>query len=228
MLRPLIATPSGSAVSTSSFRLVSAGEEAVDPLLHRRQCSPGTDCRIGPPLLAHPQTASSALKSGLVARQIHQPQVQPGRPEVFSHRSGRDAPARCPRSRSAVLRTCSAQLLQEVQPMLRVAVALQAIPGHLPRLQAHCRSSGLAFSPYRRADVESTMRRLSAFSTHLPRSSASARKCASVGEDQVLAPVSPASSVRAAYSATKASLLSASALSRRFLGRLKANPKRCR
>ena len=41
-------------------------------------------------------------------------------------------------------------------------------------------------------------------------------------------PVCPDSSQRAAYSATNASRLDSLALSNRFLGRLKANPKRCR
>ena len=67
----------------------------------------------------------------------------------------------------------------------------------------------------------------SPFSTHLPRNSASARKWASSAKN-ILPPVRPASSHRAAYSVAKASRLASSALSSRFLGRLKANPRRCR
>ena len=43
----------------------------------------------------------------------------------------------------------------------------------------------------------------------------------------IFPPVRPTPSRRAAYSATKASRLASSALTRRFLGRLKANPYRC-
>ncbi len=45
---------------------------------------------------------------------------------------------------------------------------------------------------------------------------------------QYLAPVRSASSTRAVCSGTKASRLASSALANRFLGRLKANPNRCR
>ena len=63
------------------------------------------------------------------------------------------------------------------------------------------------------------------FSTHLPRNSASARKWASSAKN-IVASVRWASSHRAAYSATKASRLDSFLLTRRFLGRLKANPSR--
>ena len=64
-------------------------------------------------------------------------------------------------------------------------------------------------------------------STHLPRSSTSARKWASSAKN-ILAPIRWASSRRAAYSATKAFLFDSLALTKRFLGRLKLNPMRCK
>ena len=56
-------------------------------------------------------------------------------------------------------------------------------------------------------------------STHLPRNSASARKWASSAKN-TLAPVRRVSSLRAAYSATKAFRFDSFALTKRFLGRL--------
>ena len=72
----------------------------------------------------------------------------------------------------------------------------------------------------------------SPLSTHLPLGSASARKWAArkwaSSTKKTLAPTCCASATRASYSATKASRLAASALSRRFLGRFSTNPRRCR
>ena len=162
---------------------------------------------------------------------VHQPHTQARRTQVLPHRlptmGRRVVPDHVQRPGMPL-----PQLPQEGNRGPRVAVAIQFHPIDLARLQAHRRIvAGLLPVPGAgrvHQSLPSWKRGAgSPLNTHLPRSSASARKWAS-SANNILAPVRPASSLRAAYSTTKASRFSASALSRRFLGRLKANPKRCR
>ena len=60
------------------------GEEAVDPLLYRR---PASQAQIAGGLLPRPALDRLIpVEVRAVARQVHQPQLQSGRPEIFPHR----------------------------------------------------------------------------------------------------------------------------------------------
>ncbi len=161
----------------------------------------------------------SCVEIRAVARQVHQPQPQSRRPEIFPHRFAtmrrRVVPDHVQRPLMLV-----PQLFQEGGRGPGVAVSLQVHPLHLAGLQAHRRvvagllataGAGLLhqcrFSP----------------STHLPRSSASARKWASSAKN-ILPPVRRTSCVRAAYSATKASRLALICFDQPLLGPLQDKP----
>ena len=118
----------------------------------------------------------------------------------------------------------SPQLHQEGRRGPGVAVALQFHPLHLSRLQAHRRTVA-DLLPIPRAGRLHQSR--VPFQHPLAPQFGVRTECASSAKN-ILAPVRWASSHSAAYSATKASRLASLALTRRFLGRLKANPNRCR
>ena len=161
---------------------------------------------------------------------VQQAQPQARRPQIFTHRL--PAVRRCVVPDHA--QRPGVPLPQPVQEGSRgsgVAVALQFHPLHLARLQTNRRVVAGLFAIPRAGRVHQSLPSWKRgadfpFSTHLPRSSASARKWASSAKN-IFPPVRPASSRRAAYSATKASRFLPSALTKRFLGRLNANPKRC-
>ena len=83
VFRPLIAGPSGSAVSP---RLSGWPDQPgiCHPLLHRR---PAPQAQIASGLLSRPAPDSLiGVEVRAVARQVHQPQLQLRRPEVLPHR----------------------------------------------------------------------------------------------------------------------------------------------
>ena len=172
---------------------------------------------------------------------VHQPQVQTGCPQILPHRLApvrwrvvpdhRVPDHRVPdhRQRTGV---SLPKLPQEGGRGSGVAVALQFHPFHLARLQTYRRVVAGLFAIARAGRFHQSLPSWkrgagSPLSTHWPRSSASARKWAASAKN-ILAPVRTASSHRAAYSATKASRLASSALTRRFLGRFRTNPSQCR
>ena len=228
--RPLTAAPAG-----LLFPAGQPGQESAHPLLHRLP-APQAQIAGGLPRfhegrlsLAQPQMASAALKSGLYPGRFTSRGFRPGLLREAPPRH--DAPARCPRSRSAGRRASSA-----------------TAPGRLPMSRSCCcppnpstphpQSPGTplsssrpsprtvgCWSPSEPAPVKTGAG--SPLSTRWPRSSASARKWTS-SAGNTLAPARWASSLGAAYSATKASRCDSFALTKRFLGRLRANSSRCR
>ena len=128
--------------------------------------------------LAQPQIASSPVEVRAVARQVHQPQLQSGRPEIFPHclatpELPEGAPGHCPRSRS-IAQSASPSVVPERPPRSR-SCCCPPVPSTPPLLSPSILPNSSWPSPPYRGLVEST-RASSPLSTHLPRSPASARK----------------------------------------------------
>ena len=220
----------GAAALDLVFPAGQPGQEAAYPLLHRRSASqaqvpgrrfprPSPDGFIGVEVWG--------VEVWAVARQIHQPQPQARPPQILPHRLATMGWGIIPN----YLKRPRAPLAQLVQKGCRgsaVAVSRQVHPFHLSRLQTHRRIVAGFLAIPRTAGVHQGW--LSPQHPPAPQlriGTASARKWASSAK-HILAPLPTASSRRAAYAATKASRFSSSACSSRFLGRLKANPKRRR
>ena len=135
VFRPLIAGPSGSAVSPRLSGW-SARPGIFRPSPALPPCCP---TQIASGLISRPTPDSRiGVEVRTVARQVHQPQPKPRRPQVLPHRLApmrwRVVPDDLQRSR-----VLSPQLHQEGNRGLTVAVALQFHPFHLSRLQTHRR-----------------------------------------------------------------------------------------
>ena len=214
-------------------RLASSGrparQEVADSLLYRRPAPQAQVSRASS--LVQLQMASSALKSGLYPADSSIGGSAPSFPAVpLPPRL--EAPARCLRSHSAAPRASLATVPRRLPTLrcycsfLHIPISRRSIhPLHFASLQTHCRVvAGLLSVPWA---VRVNQGKLSLVRTHFPGNSASVRKWASSAKN-TLAPFRLIPSFRAACSAIKSSLRDSFALTKRFLERLRANPRRCR